>query len=84
MKEKINKKINEIIEHILSKKPEDITYNEYRILDSKYACLKWDEEQADRQKEMTDFFAKTLGSSCCSVAPRMVLPDPVPDEKKGE
>lgn len=84
MKEKINEKINEIIEHILSKKPEDITYNEYRILDSKYACLKWDEEQAGRRQKMSELFASALENPFGSPLPACSLPDPVPDDKKGE
>ena len=85
MKEKINNKINEVIEHILSKKVENITYNEYRILDNKYASLKWEEEQKGRNKEIAEMIAKTFGNSCCCTAPGTPLPDPVPeDDKKGE
>ena len=36
MEEKIEKKINEIIEYIMSKKAEEITYSDYKILDLLY------------------------------------------------
>ena len=77
MKEKIQAKIYEVIETILNKKPEDITYNEYRILDSKYASLKWEEEQASKNKEMAELWAKTLGNNIFGGIPAP-LPDPEP------
>ena len=61
MKEKIERKINEIIESIISKDPKEITYNEYRILDSKLSAIKYEEEQKIRNKEMAELVGKTFG-----------------------
>ena len=45
MKEKIESKINEILEVIISKDAGDITYDEYRILDNRLSALKWEESK---------------------------------------
>ena len=69
MREKIEAKINEIIEHIISKNVHDITYNEYRILDSKLATIKWEEENKAKNKELTELMVKTIGGGICAPAP---------------
>ena len=69
MKEKIEAKIAEIIEHIISKDVTDISYNEYRILDAKLGVLKWEEEQRTKNKELTELMVKTIGGGICSPAP---------------
>lgn len=71
LKDKINKKIDEVIEYIIGKDTKDITYNEYRILDSKLSSIKWEEEQASKNKEMSELWAKAMsnsiwGGSCCT------------------
>ena len=81
LKDKINKKIDEVIEYIIGKDTKDITYNEYRILDSKLTSLKWEEEQASKNKEMSELWAKAMsngiwGGSCCTPC----LPDPVKED----
>lgn len=77
MREKIEAKVTEIIDFILGKEPNDITYNEYRILDSKLAAIKYDEEQKERNKELAEMMTKTIGYSFGS-AP-MPLPEPTED-----
>ena len=67
LKDKINKKIDEVIEYIIGKDTKDITYNEYRILDSKLSSIKWEEEQAAKSKEMAELWSKTLGNN---ISPR--------------
>ena len=67
MKEKIEAKINEVLESIMSKDAKDITYNEYRILDNKLANLKWDESQQERNKDMAELMLKTIGTFGSSV-----------------
>lgn len=81
LKDKINKKIDEVIEYIIGKDTKDITYNEYRILDSKLSSIKWEEEQASKNKEMSELWAKAMsngiwGGSCCTPC----LPDPVKED----
>lgn len=81
MKDKIKEKINDVIENIIAKKPEDITYNEYRILDCKYSQLKWEEEQALKNKDFKDLWLKAMETSCCgfgSMTP--MLPEPSEDK----
>lgn len=75
MKKRLEEKINEVIETIMSKDPEDITYNEYRILDNKLSNIKWEEEQKERNKEL----AMMMGKTFCS---GFVAPEPLPE--KGE
>lgn len=78
MKERIETKISEVLENILSKDVKDITYNEYFILDSKLSSLKWEEEQKEKNKDMMELMAKTIGfGSCSSVKP---LPAPTKED----
>lgn len=60
MKEKIEAKINEFIEHILSKPVEDVTYNDYIILDSKLNALKAAESNDAHRKEMVELMGKIM------------------------
>lgn len=81
MKKKIQGKINEVIETIIAKKPEDITYNEYRILDCKYSQLKWEEEQVEKSKDLKELWLRTLGDSCCGFGGMTpMLPEPSEDK----
>lgn len=82
MKEKIEKKINDVIETIIEKDPKNITYNEYRILDSKLSAIKWEEEQAAKNKEMAELWSKTLGNNlfCGFGGTTSYLPDPVKED----
>ena len=80
-KDKIKTKIDDVIEYIIGKEPKDITYNEYRILDSKLISIKYNEEQEAKSKEMSELWAKAMsnsiwGGSCCTPC----LPDPVKEE----
>lgn len=81
-KDKIKVKIDDVIEYIISKEPKDITYNEYRILDSKLSSIKWEEEQAAKSKEMAELWSKTLGNNIFSGfgGTTSYLPDPVKED----
>lgn len=81
-KDKIKAKIDDVIEYIISKEPKDITYNEYRILDSKLSSIKWEEEQAAKSKEMAELWSKTLGNNIFSGfgGTTSYLPDPVKED----
>lgn len=76
MLEKIKTKINEVIEHILSKDAKDITYSEFFILDSKLSSLKWEEEQAEKNQEMAQMMSKLFSFS----SPAKPLPMPTKEE----
>ena len=63
MKEKLEAKVNEIIEAIMAKDVKDITYNEYRILDNKLSAIKYEEESKRKNEELTALMAKTFTKS---------------------
>lgn len=62
MREQIEKKIDEIIEHILTKEVGTITYSEYKILDCRSKDLKYAEEQEKRNAEMLQLMTKTFST----------------------
>ena len=64
MKEKLQNKINEVIEVILDKDAKKISYNEYCILDNKLSAIKYKEEQKRAKNEIAEMVAKTF--SCDS------------------
>lgn len=61
MKEKIESKINEVLEAIMAKDARAITYNEYRILDNRLSALKWEADRETKNKELTELMIKTVG-----------------------
>jgi hypothetical protein len=72
MKEKIENKINEVIEAIIEKDAKEVTYNEYRILENRYSFLKYEEEQRERNKKLVNVITDTFSS--------LQLPQPLPEE----
>ena len=76
MREQIEKKLEEVISNILEKDAKDITYNEYRILDSKLQGIKYEEEtkkrNAEYAKRMSELMTSCMG---CSAPMPEVLPD---------
>ena len=63
MKEKIEKKLNEKLEYILSKNIEEVSSDEYYILSSVLNEIKNEEskdERLQKQKELTETLVKTL------------------------
>ena len=63
MREKIEKKITDIINFIISKDVDKITYNEYRILDNKLSSMKFEEESKERNKHFAEMMASTCAGS---------------------
>ena len=63
MREKIEKKITDIIDFIISKDVDKITYNEYRILDNKLSSMKLEEESKERNKHFAEMMASTFAGS---------------------
>ena len=49
MKERIDQKINDVIESILAKDVGDISYIDYKILDCRSRDLKYEEEQQKKE-----------------------------------
>lgn len=68
MKEQLEQKITEVIEYILSKDAKDITYSEYKILDSKLSSIKYEEERAKNNQEISELMTKMLTKSIGSPA----------------
>lgn len=60
MEEKIESKINEIIEYIISKKAEEITYSDYKILDCRIKDIVYKKEQEKRNTEMVSLMTKAF------------------------
>lgn len=73
MKERIEEKVNEVIEYIISKKPEDISFNEYRILDWKLQAIKYEKDQQEHNQKMAEMTAQIFNGSFSK--PPMMLPD---------
>ena len=73
MREKIEQKIDDIIESILAKDASEITYSEYKILDCRSKDLKYREEQAKNHVEMAELITKTFGGFGTITEP---LPEP--------
>lgn len=77
LKERLEWKIEKVINAILDKDPKNITYNEYRILDRRLEQINYEEY---RKKHSMDYM-KTLSSlmdSCASP----VLPKDLPDSNE--
>ena len=60
MKEKLETKIEEIVDYICGKEPKDITYNEYVILDSIIKDINFKEDQLKRNQEFSELLGKTF------------------------
>lgn len=63
MKEKIEAKMNEVVEHILSKDVTDISYADYRILDARYSFLKYEEENKKRNAELAEMTTRIFAGN---------------------
>lgn len=74
MRDRIEKKINDIIESILAKNVNEITYSEYKILDCRSKDLKYNEDQAKKAEDMAQLMGKALGYTS-SMSPAY-LPEP--------
>ena len=61
MKEKIEKKISEIVDYIVSKPAEEVTLDDYTILTNELKDVRLRDSQADYNKRMAELF--TLASS---------------------
>ena len=62
MLEIIENKVNDVINYIIGKAPENITYNEYRILDTKLKEIKYEKEQKERNEKMMKSMSECLFS----------------------
>lgn len=60
MKERIEKKLEERIEYILNKNVEEITSEEFGILDLKLSNMKYEETKEERDKEFAELISKIM------------------------
>lgn len=76
MRDKIEHKINDIIESILAKDVDAITYSEYKILDCRSKDLRYWEEQAKKTEEMAQLVGKAFGGYGFASPTPAILPEP--------
>ena len=86
MKEKIESKIDEIINFIISKDPKEITYSEYKILDSRSKDLDFQADREERKqeaKQRSEDMAKALAHAMdyTPIAAPVYLPEPKIEEE---
>lgn len=60
MKERIEKKLEERLESILSRDVEEITSEEFSILSAKLCDIKFEETKEERDKEYVELLSKIL------------------------
>ena len=63
MKERLIKKIDEVIEHIISKPAAKITANDFAILSGKLNDIRMSETSEERNKNMAEMFSRVFSSS---------------------
>ena len=75
MKELINNKLVEIIKYIIDKPVDQITYNEYCILDSKLKSMEYKENQ-ERNREDYNLLLGKLMTNSLDPVPTPLTPIP--------
>lgn len=75
MLETIENKVNDVINYIIGKDLEDITYNEYRILDTKLKELKYEVERKGHNEKMMKTMSECLFSGIGSSSIPPALPN---------
>ena len=63
MKEKIEKKISEVVDYIVSKPAKEITLDEYTILQNELKEIAVRESQTDHNKRMAELLSIVSGSA---------------------
>lgn len=75
MKEQINNKIVEIIKYIIDKPVEQITYNEYCILDAKLKDIQFKEDTSKNNKELQELMGKVMTNSISTFPATPLVPE---------
>lgn len=65
MKEKIEKKIEKIVDYIISKPESEITRDDYEIIASEVRDIRFREAEKERQERMEHMLAMAGGSFGC-------------------
>ena len=75
MKEEIANKINNIIHYIIDKPVEDITYNEYCILDAKLKEIQYEDDSLSNREEFQQLMGKVMANSISAVPSTPLMPE---------
>lgn len=62
MKEKLEKKIEAIVDYIINKPENEITLDDYNVLSSELRDIRFREQQADNAKRMSELMACSLSA----------------------
>lgn len=65
MKEKLEKKIEAIVDYIINKPENEITLDDYNVLSSELRDIRFREQQADNAKRMSELMACSIPSYSC-------------------
>lgn len=65
MKEKLEKKIEVIVDYIINKPENEITLDDYNVLSSELRDIRFREKQADNAKRMSELMACSIPSYSC-------------------
>lgn len=65
MKEKLENKIEAIVDYIISKPENEITLDDYNVLSSELRDIRFREQQADNAKRMSELMACSIPSYSC-------------------
>lgn len=60
MKEKLEKKIEAIVDYIINKPENEITLDDYSVLSSELRDIRFREQQADNAKRMSELVANSF------------------------
>ena len=61
MKEKIESKLEEIIDYIIGKPVSGISKEDYDILSAEYRRIKYEADAKEKSKKLTEMMVETLG-----------------------
>lgn len=76
MKEQLENKINEIIQYLISKPNDQITYNEYCILESSLRDIRNFEDSIKNKQELEQLMGKFMSNSISNSYPTPLVPLP--------
>ena len=62
MKEKIEIKIEEIVDHIINKPVEEVTLDDYTVLTNELKAIEYKQAQSDNSKRMAELMSTMVAS----------------------
>lgn len=67
MKEKLENKIDDVLNYIINKPVEEITHEDYGILSSELRDIRFREGEAERSRKMAELMANAMAPSACAL-----------------